>query len=102
MLALRDKFGNAYAQTSNDGSPIKVESRRATSQTGAVVVEVLDMEFGRVNNKLRIVSADVKLPSGKKIHVEFTNPPTTGMFSVYDKIRIRQRGNKWEFIEHIP
>lgn len=72
------------------------------SVSGAVVVEVMDNQTDFINDNLLYVSADVKMPSGKKIHIVFSNPQTLGMFEVYDKIRVKQKGSKWEFIEHIP
>ena len=65
------------------------------------VVEVVGRQTARVDDKLRIVSADVKMESGKKIHIVFSNPPTTGMIQLFDKIKIRQVGEKWKFIEHV-
>lgn len=70
--------------------------------SGAVVVEVMDSQTDFINEDLLYVSADVKMPSGKKIHIVFSNPQTLGMFELYDKIRVKQIGSKWEFIEHIP
>ena len=70
--------------------------------SGAVVVEVMDSQTDFISDNLLYVSADVKMPSGKKIHIVFSNPQTLGMFELYDKIRVKQIGSKWEFIEHIP
>ena len=68
----------------------------------AVIVEVMDSQTDFINDDLLYVSADVKMPTGKKIHIVFSNPQTLGMFELYDKIRVKQKGSKWEFIEHIP
>ena len=68
----------------------------------ATIVEVMDSQTDFINDDLLYVSADVKMPSGKKIHIVFSNPQTLGMFELYDKIRVKQKGSKWKFIEHIP
>ena len=70
--------------------------------SGAIIVEVMQSQTDFVGDDLLYVSADVKLPNGKKIHVVFSNPQTRGMFSRDDNIRIKQKGSEWEFIEHIP
>lgn len=99
-LVLRDNSPAEYKVYSFDSLPNEPSNKDVSETT--YIVEVMNRQTKIIEDRLMIISADVKLPSGKKIHVEFTNPTTTGMFVIYDKIRIRQKGNKWEFIEHIP
>ena len=105
-LNLRDKSGAEYQVNSFDSLSNNVSRNSITtktpSQTRSIIVEVMARHTGVVAKKVMLVSADVKMSNGKRIHVKFTNPQTTGMFGIYDNIRIRQQGSKWEFIEHIP
>ena len=96
-LYLADNTPAEYKVTSFGHPP----ENAPTSET-SYIVEVMDRQTGFIGENLLIVSADVRLPNGKKIHVEFSNPQTLGMFKFNDKIRIRQKGDRWEFIEHIP
>ena len=105
-LNLLDKSGGEYKVYSFDSPSNKVSSkpilRRTPSQSGSTVVEVMSRQTGFNNNRNVTLSADVKHPSGKRVHVEFTNPQTVGMFRIYNEIRIKAKGRKWEFIEHVP
>ena len=112
-IVLQDNLPSEHRINSYDEQD-KAESstnfaRRNTSKPATAdvpkagyVVEVMYYQSGMVDNDLLLISADVKMPSGQKIHVVFTNPQTLGMFDIYDKIRIRKKGPKWEFIEHVP
>ena len=106
LLNLMDKSRGKYKVYSYDNPSNKVPHkpilRRSPSYTGSTVVEVLSRQTGFIEQRHVILSADVKMSNGKKIHVEFTNPQTVGMFRIYDKIRIKAKGRKWEFIEHVP
>lgn len=104
MLNLRDNSNGDYKIYSYDKSPNNNSSRFIVpyESKDAVVVEVLSRQAGVVDTDVKIVSADVKFPNGKKVHVKFSNPQTTGMISLYDKIRIKAKGRNWEFIEHVP
>ena len=105
MLSLTDKSNHEnklYSYDKPPNSSVETTVVRSPSQTGSIIVEVMARHTGVVAKKVMLVSADVKMSNGKRIHVKFTNPQTTGMFGIYDNIRIRQKGSKWEFIEHIP
>ena len=103
MINLRDNANGNYKVYSYDKSPTSPSKFIVPYKSkDSVVVEVLSRQAGVVGNDVKIVSADVKFPNGKKVHVKFSNPQTTGMISLYDKIRIKAKGRKWEFIEHVP